>query len=142
MAAYTGFIKKQYGVTVLLLALVYAGVLLCSGFSAAPQKPGFKNFSDSLYAGPASCMKCHKAIYDGFAGTAHWLTSRPAAVAFIKGSFEEGRNQFSFNQFINVKMENKDSGFFQTVYINGEASHSESMDIVVGSGRKGQTYLY
>jgi len=142
MAAHVGFIKKRYGVTVLLLALVYAGVLLCSGFSPVPQQPGFKIFSDSLYAGSASCMKCHKAIYDSFAGTAHWLTSRPAAGAFIKGSFEEGQNQFSFNQFINVKMEKKDSSFFQTAYINGEASHSEPMDIVVGSGRKGQTFLY
>jgi len=142
MAIHAGFIKKQYAVTALLLALVYAGVLLCSGFSKAPRKLVSENASDSLYAGSASCMKCHKAIYDSFAGTAHYLTSRPAAPAFIKGSVEKGQNQFSFNQFINVKMEKKDSSFFQTVYINGEASRSESMDIVVGSGRKGQTFLY
>jgi nitrate/TMAO reductase-like tetraheme cytochrome c subunit len=142
MAAYPGFIKKQFGVTVLLLLLVYVGVLLCSGFSNASRRPVSEKFADSLYAGSGACMKCHRAIYDSFAGTAHYLTSRGADTAFIKGSFEEGRNQFSYNQFIAVKMEQKDSGFYQTAYINGLASHSESMDIVVGSGRKGQTYLY
>jgi len=87
-------------------------------------------------------MKCHKAVYDSFIGTAHYLTSRPAAAEFIKGSFDSGQNQYTYNPFINVKLEKSDSGFFQTVYINGAPTHSESIDIVVGSGKKGQTYLY
>jgi len=39
-------------------------------------------------------------------------------------------------------MEKKDDGFFQTVYINGDPNQSERMDVVVGSGKNGQTYLY
>jgi hypothetical protein len=135
-------IKKQHYITLFLLLLVYAGVMLCSGFSKTNTTVRTGKFSDSLFAGSASCIKCHKAVYDSFAGTAHYLTSRPSAAAFIKGSFDSGQNDFRFNQFIDVKLEKKDSGFFQTVYINGEATHSESMDIVVGSGKKGQTYLY
>lgn len=138
----TGFIKKQYLITALLLLLVYGGTLLCSGFSVAVHTQMATRFSDSLYAGTAACIKCHRAIYDSFATTAHYLTSRKADTTFIKGSFEEGKNQFSYNQFVKVKMEQRDSGFFQTTYINGQSSRSESMDIVVGSGRKGQTYLY
>lgn len=135
-------IKKQHCITLLLLLLVYTGVTLCSGFSETPTKVITGSLSDSLYAGSASCMKCHKAVYDSFTGTAHYRTSRPAAAEFIKGSFNSGQNHFSYNQFMEVRLEKKDSGFFQTVYINGEASHSESMDIVIGSGKKGQTYLY
>ena len=135
-------IKKQHTVTLLLLLMVYAGTVLCSGFSKRNATTHTGYFSDSLYAGAASCMKCHKAVYDSFVGTAHYLTSRRAAAEFIKGSFESGSNHFTYNPFMEIRLEKKDSGFFQTVYINGEASHSESMDIVVGSGKKGQTYLY
>jgi Cytochrome c554 and c-prime len=135
-------IKKQHYITLLLLLLVYAGTMLCSGFSKTNAIIHAGNLSDSLYAGTASCMKCHKAVYDSFIGTAHYLTSRPAAAEFIKGSFDSGQNHFSYNPFMEIRLEKKDSGFFQTVYINGEVSHSESMDMVVGSGKKGQTYLY
>ena len=38
-------------------------------------------------------------------------------------------------------MEKRDSGFFQVGYKNGVAIKSEKFDIVVGSGRKGQSYL-
>ncbi len=136
------FIKKQHAVTVLLLLLVYAGVMLCSGFGKANTRSDSNNYTDSLYAGTAACIKCHKAVYDSFIGTAHYLTSRPAAEEFIKGSFEKGKNHFTYNQFMEIRLEKKDSGFFQTLYINGAASHGESMDIVIGSGKKGQTYLY
>jgi len=134
--------KKQYCITLILLLLVYTGVTLCSGFSKTASKMPAQSDSASGYAGTASCINCHKAVYDSFIGTAHYLTSRPAAAAFIKGSFEEGQNHFAYNQFMEVKLEKKDSGFFQTVYINGEPGHSEPMDIVIGSGKKGQTYLY
>lgn len=143
MPVFLQTIKKQYSVALLLVVLVGAGTLLCAGVDSKTAKANSRKFADSTqYAGSASCMKCHKAVYDSFTGTAHYLTSRPAAAAFIKGSFESGQNHFSYNQFMDVKLEKKDSGFFQTVYINGEATHSESMDIVVGSGKKGQTYLY
>jgi hypothetical protein len=40
-----------------------------------------------------------------------------------------------------VVMEQKDGGFFQTALVNGMESQSGKFDIVIGSGRKGQTYL-
>ena len=135
-------IKKQYCITLLLLAMVYAGAVLCSGYRVSGNTTVHNGFSDSLYAGTASCMNCHKAIYDSFMGTAHFLTSRPAAAQFIKGSFDTGQNHFMYNPFMEVRLEKKENGFFQTVYINSEPTHSEAMDIVVGSGKKGQTYLY
>jgi Cytochrome c554 and c-prime len=137
--------KKRYGIILLLLLLVYTGVIVCSGYSNTSKNAGVVTgfyASDSSYAGTAACVTCHKAIYDSFTATSHWLTSRPAAAEFIKGSFDSGRNQFAYNQFMQVRLEQTPEGFFQTVYINGAPSHNESMDIVVGSGKKGQTYLY
>ena len=43
---------------------------------------------------------------------------------------------------MDVVMGKAGNDFFQTVYINGEPTRSEAMDMVVGSGNKGQTYLY
>ena len=136
-------IKKQNYITILLLLLIYAGVLLCSGFNHVTETNlSNKIFSDSVYAGSLSCRSCHQAIYDSFITTAHNFTSRPAAAEFIKGSFDSGMNQFTYNQFMQVTMEKNDSSFFQTEYIGGTALRKEPFEIVVGSGRKGQTYLY
>ncbi len=142
MPAFLRQIRKRHYTTLLLLVLVYTGTLLCAGVAKTGKTAVAAQPADSLYAGSAACMKCHQAIYDSFIGTAHYFTSRPAAAPFIKGSFNNGENHFSYNPFMEVRLEKKESGFFQTVYVNGEPTHSESIDIVVGSGKKGQTYLY
>ena len=41
-----------------------------------------------------------------------------------------------------VRMEKKDSGFYQVEYNDGRIKRSEAFDIVIGSGKSGQTYLY
>lgn len=135
-------LKKQTYVSALLLLLVYAGSVLCTGFKKENVQfyPG--NQSDSLYAGANACINCHKAIYDSFMNTAHHLTSMPGSATSIKGSFDSGHNRFTYNKFTDVVMEKTGNDFFQTVYINGEPTTSEAMDMVVGSGGKGQTYLY
>lgn len=95
-----------------------------------------------MYAGAASCRGCHKDIYGRFIKTAHNLTSSPASAQTIKGSFKPGNNHFPYNRFMEVVMEEKNGGFFQTSHINGQPFQSEPFDVVIGSGRKGQTYLY
>jgi Cytochrome c554 and c-prime len=142
MPAYLCRIKKQNYIIILLLLLVYAGTLICSGFNAKSKTSNKNILSDSLYAGSLSCKTCHKAIYNKFINTAHDLTSRPAAGEFIKGSFDSGQNHFTYNKFMEVILEKKDSVFFQTAYISGTEFRKEPIDIVIGSGRKGQTYLY
>ena len=95
----------------------------------------------SQFAGAASCMKCHKNIYDSFSHTGHFLTSQPASEKFIKGSFEKGRNIFPFNDHLSVKMERRDSGLFEVAYLREAEKIVKRFDIVTGSGAKGQTYL-
>jgi hypothetical protein len=94
------------------------------------------------FAGSESCKSCHKDIYESHVKTAHYFTSRPAAQEFIKGSFDSSRSHFVYNKFMEVVMEKENDSFFQTAYVNGTPFQSEAFGVVIGSGRKGQTYLY
>ncbi len=100
-----------------------------------------RNINFKQFAGEAACLTCHKNIYDSFVHTSHFLTSQPAIEKYIKGSFEKGKNIFSFHPGLYVEMEKTDSGFFQTAYSNGVEKISKRFDIITGSGAKGQTYL-
>lgn len=142
MARHLPRFRKHNYVILTLIVLIYLGVLLCSGFSYVHQNTYITNLPDSLFAGSESCRKCHQTIYDSFLTTAHNRTSVPAVDKYIKGNFNAGKNRFSYNKFMEVFMEKKNNAFFQTAYINGVAIQSEPFDVVIGSGRKGQTYLY
>jgi hypothetical protein len=98
--------------------------------------------SASFAQGSLACQSCHREIYKSHIQTPHYQDSRPAAGSFIKGSFDSSRNRFVFNASTEVVMEQKDGRFFQTAYVNGKELRSEPFDIVIGSGKKGQTYLY
>lgn len=93
------------------------------------------------FAGSGSCAGCHKNIYDSHLHTAHYLTTRPAEKEYIKGSFEEGQNIFAYDSDRVVRMEKRDSGFYQVAYFRGNERITGRFDIVVGSGSKGQTYI-
>lgn len=121
----------------MISAAVYAGSIICSSFNT--QSPADQ---EKKFAGSASCASCHKEIYKSHIQTAHYLDSRPATKESIKGSFANGKNKFVYNKWMEVVLEQKKDSFFQTAYINGTESQSEPFDIVIGSGRKGQTYLY
>lgn len=104
-----------------------------------------KNKSDagskySEYAGSASCIKCHKNIYDSHIKTAHFQTSSLASQESIRGSFKEGENKFVFTNDRVVSMEKRADSFYQVAYINGIEKKSQRFDIVIGSGTKGQSY--
>ncbi|MEO6229226.1 MAG: cytochrome c3 family protein [Ferruginibacter sp.] len=101
-----------------------------------------KNREDKKFAGSATCVTCHKEIYESHIKTAHYLDSRPASKEFIKGSFKKGENKFIYNKGMEVVLQEKENRYFQTAYISGAEYQSEAFDIVIGSGRKGQTYLY
>lgn len=97
---------------------------------------------ENEFAGSQVCANCHKEMYDKHLTTAHYLTSRPATDAYIKGNFDTGKNVFHYSDSVKVVMEQKDSIFYQVQYVNGVQKRKERFDIVVGSGTKGQTYLY
>lgn len=102
------------------------------------------NLSKNLkeFAGADKCLKCHKSIYDSFIQTAHHLTSLPATEQNIKGSLQPGTNAFSFNYNVKVVAEKRKDGVYQVEYINDVEKKARRFDITIGSGTRGQTYLY
>ncbi|SEM78284.1 Cytochrome c554 and c-prime [Chitinophaga rupis] len=99
-------------------------------------------FRGPQYAGAAACAGCHKNIFDTYMGTAHYHTSMPANTSTVKGSFAAPDHTFTYDSATKVVMEARDSGLFQAAYNNDVPQESHRFDIVVGSGRKAQTYLY
>jgi hypothetical protein len=94
-----------------------------------------------LYAGSASCVKCHKDIYSNYLHTAHFKTSRSASDGSIHGSFSPDSNTLVFNDSLKAVMEKKGSALYQTSYKNKKVIQKEQFNIAFG-GIKAETYLY
>jgi hypothetical protein len=97
------------------------------------------------YIGNDKCLSCHEEQRK-YLGTAHHLTSQAANANSIAGSFAPGKNVLKTSQReLHYRMEARQDGFFQTGVLGtppDSISVSERFDLVIGSGRKGQTYLY
>lgn len=97
------------------------------------------------YAGDQKCLSCHPKQKE-FPRTAHHLTSQPATRQSIAGSFAPGKNVLKTQEpELQYRMEARAGGFFQTGILGtppDTVSLSQRFDLVIGSGRKGQTYLY
>ena len=88
------------------------------------------------------CSSCHRAIAVAFAQTAHANSSRPATAESILGSFDAKRNTLNTRApGVYFRMEKRAGGFYQTG-VEGARSRTERFDLVIGSGRRGQSYLY
>ena len=91
------------------------------------------------------CLSCHQD-YRKYLSTAHHLTSQPANANSIAGSFAPGKNILRTSQReLHYRMEARADGFYQTGVLGtapDTLSVSQRFDFVIGSGRKGQTYLY
>ncbi|MDP4148721.1 MAG: multiheme c-type cytochrome [Bacteroidota bacterium] len=138
-------IKKYHYALLILILAGWFGNLMCTTQKNAKATADavIRDGYDKAFAGSASCVSCHKTIYESHIRTAHYRDSRPAdSRAAIKGSFDSGRNRFVYNKFMEVILEKKGNQFWQTGYIGGDLYQREAFGVVIGSGRKGQTYLY
>ena len=88
------------------------------------------------------CLSCHKP-YGGYLTTAHHLTSQLASKDSILGKFDNILK--TSEPELSYRLESRPNGFFQTGILGtppDAVSISQRFDLVIGSGRKGQTYLY
>lgn len=129
--------KRLLYVTGFLLACI---TILSQCVSRQPEKEA--DIRGNKFAGAATCISCHKNIYDSYLSTAHYKTTRPATKANIKGPFTAPDNEYVYGDSTKMVMEEKPEGLYQTVYQQGQPGESHPFDIVVGSGTKAQTYLY
>jgi hypothetical protein len=95
----------------------------------------------NAYAGSETCVSCHKDIYNSSLHTAHFMASLPADDNTVQGNFKKGANDYLFNAHMKVMMDKRDSGLYQSSYVDGKMQESQRFDISFG-GVKGQTYAY
>ncbi|MFL5616284.1 MAG: multiheme c-type cytochrome [Gemmatimonadaceae bacterium] len=122
---------------VLVVVLGVAAVALARPYQPEPVQEGNA-------VGDATCISCHQQK-SRFEMTAHHLTSRQAAASTIDGSFTNGANVLTTsNPALHFRMDSTASGFYETA-VTGRGpdttTRTERIDIVTGSGRKGQSYL-
>jgi hypothetical protein len=136
--------KICYSRTTLVILILLLGIFFLTQCVSKDRNQAYivqnPNYSD--YAGSVTCVKCHKSIYDTHIHTAHYLTFQPATEENILGSFEAGKNSFVFNDHKKVIAQKRSDGYYQVEYDSGFRKTAHRFDIVVGSGVKGQTYLY
>jgi hypothetical protein len=99
------------------------------------------------YVGDDACRSCHKEEAGTYPETAHHLTSRLPSEKSIAGKFTPGVNVLhTSNQYLSFVMSATKGGYFESAVEelspSKTMSHTERIDVVIGSGRKGQTYLF
>ena len=92
----------------------------------------------------AACQSCHAEIVQSFVRTAHFNTSTQATAATVKGHFQHGRDTLRTHlSAVFFAMDERDDGFYQTgIDSIRRATRSARFDIVIGSARRGQSYIY
>lgn len=89
--------------------------------------------------GSLDCAACHADIANSFARTAHAKASASATAESIAGTFNGTLRTSAPGVYF--QMERRDGRFFQTGFDHG-TKRTEPFDLVIGSGRRGQSYLY
>ena len=106
-------------------------------------EPLLEHSNGKKFMGSKSCAECHSDIYKTHLETAHFKTSYLADITTIKGNLNSGKNSFILNNLFEFSIEATDSGVFERVEMksNKNLISSSKLDIVIGSGTKGQSYL-
>jgi hypothetical protein len=111
-----------------------------------PRRPDSPLGGREAFAGDAACQRCHENESATFLQTRHHRTSQLAEAASVAGKFGAGENSMqTVNPELSFRMEAKDGSLYQIALLEKPGHRtvrSEKFAIVVGSGRKGQTYLY
>ena len=101
----------------------------------------------TVFAGDASCATCHREQAAHYDETAHHLTSQWPSAHSIAGKFNVGSNTLhtALPDLTYVMSEDHGKYLESAVMQNSGAApitYAEPIDIVIGAGRKGQTYLF
>lgn len=136
-------IKIKYRRSYLVFISIVCMIFILARCASAEKKD--KQPVDAItfesYTTAEKCAGCHKEIYESHLKTAHYLTGQPAEEKFIRGSFEKGKNNYSYSPLILLSMQKRDSGFYQVAYFKGEEKKAMRFDMVIGSGVMGQSFL-
>jgi hypothetical protein len=137
---------RRHGLACAVFAILFVPMLLRSQLPSAPLAVPAVSSANG-YAGDDACRPCHQKQFESYLGTAHYVASRLPSSDSIHGKFTSGANILrTSNPFLHFVMTATPEGFFQTAFAqlppSDTVSHRERFGLVIGSGRKGQTYLY
>lgn len=135
--------KKQFFLIFLFIAAIaYYWMCIKKGPEYYKPKVLATHSTGAEFVGSKTCMECHAEIYDSHLLTAHYNTSALANSDNLKGSFEAGSNTISLKE-TEVEMLREGNVFYQETKDKntGKRMPPETMDIVIGSGVKGQSFL-
>ncbi len=108
--------------------------------------PGIDTDTRRGYAGDSACNSCHQDKVQSFHRTAHYLTSQLPSKDSIFGDFSPNANVLkTSNPELYFRMDATKEGFFETAVEGAPpntTSRRERIDLVIGSGGKGQSYAY
>lgn len=138
--------KEDTPLAKLALAFPFICILLFLVAFEPARLPAQEKVRRSSYIGARACGNCHAAKYESFRRTAHHLTSRLPEPASILGKFTPEQAVLrTRNPDTWFEMSSGEGGFYQagsTRTEDGVRRRTERIDISVGSGKIGQTYLY
>lgn len=95
-----------------------------------------------------ACRECHAEQYETYTHTAHARTSMLPSAQAILGSFAQGRNELSTaTAHLRFRMLAVGGQFLQRLQLDDPLTGARyekefSIDLVLGSGNHGQSYLY
>ena len=138
-----------------LASVILLGLLL-SPFSAFSHQAGrIEQAKDNAteHAGDAACLGCHKQQALPYLHTSHHLTSQLVTQASMRFSLPAGAKTLmivdpaksSDEPYLFFQIKGSDDRYDQsavTGWGSTRQTRTEPMDIVIGSGRRGQTFLY
>jgi hypothetical protein len=136
-----GIIKyRSFTITLIIIAACLLFLSQCINNQKDKSGESIAATKYAAYAGAAACASCHRSVYENHINTAHFHTSEIAAEKNILGSFDTGKNTFSFSSGGMIAMEKRPGGFFQVAYVNAAEKKKERFDITIGAGIQGQSY--
>jgi len=138
-------IRTRISLLIAVAGLSYAGLnSAAQGLKPSNIRSGF--------AGDAACVACHKDVAQSYSHTAHHRTSQLPTPISVLGNFRSGENVLtivdpadSARPALRFVMQDRKDGFFETAETGWDSQlfrRTERIDVVTGSGTRGQTYLY
>lgn len=139
--------KKNVGFPTILLLAFSISLMNCKGKPSERYVPipiVATNSAGEHFVGSEQCASCHIDIALTHSQTAHFKSSAAATENSVLGPIENGKNTYHLNDSIFFKIKRTDSLFFQEIWTTYADSpvYRSKMDIVIGSGTKGQSYLF
>lgn len=99
------------------------------------------HYNGKQFAGSASCIPCHEAIYKTHLKTAHHKTSGLATDENVFGSFNSDKDRIDLVGSRVRMLKESDAFYQQRMDFGSKKTFETRIDMVIGSGVKGQSHL-